>query len=68
MVDNACPVGCASLFFTDRDSQTSAPAPTKRSTSMEVVREQNVAHHVVSQSIHVLSQSMFMELKNHKLV
>ena len=56
VVDNACPLGCTSLFFTDRVSQTSAPAPTKRSTFMEVVCEQNVAHHD-------LSQPMFIELK-----
>ena len=60
VVDNACPLRCADLFFTDRVSQTSAPAPTRRSSFMEVVREQNVVHHV-------LSQSMSMELKTTML-
>ena len=51
VVENACPVGCTSLFFTDRVSQTSAPAPTRRSTFNEVAREQDVAQHVLSQSL-----------------
>ena len=39
---------CSSNFFADRVSQTSAPDPTRRSTFMEVVREQDVDTHVLS--------------------
>ena len=37
VLGNACPLCCASLFFTDRVSQTSVPPPTRRSSFMEVV-------------------------------
>ena len=48
LVDNACrPLGCASLIFTDRVSQTIAPAPTRRSTFMEGVREDGSRSHTV---------------------
>ena len=40
VVGNACPLCRASLFFTDRVSQTSVPPPTRRSSFMEVVCEQ----------------------------